>query len=75
MNDLLKEKIFSLLSESFYVTNEEMQKAYEDFLTRIEKLNQSESDYLNFFRVLNLTRIEFYSLGSLSFYEQGEKCA
>ncbi len=74
MNDLLKEKIFSLLSESFYVTNEEMQKAYEDFLTRIEKLNQSESDYLNFFRVLNLTRIEFYSLGSLSFYEQGEKC-
>ncbi len=75
MNDLLKERIFRLLSESVHITKEEIQLAYEDFVVQVDKLNQTESDYSIIFRVLNLTRIEFNSLGLFSFYEEGGKCA
>lgn len=70
----LELELFSLLSEPSQVTNEEMQSAYEDFVTQIVILNQSESDYSKLFRILNLSRIEFDSLGSSSLYGQGKKC-
>lgn len=75
MNVLLKERLISLLSEPTQVTNEEMKKAYEDFVNQVSALNQSESDYSKCFRILNFTRIEFDSLGSSSLCGQGEKCS
>lgn len=75
MNNLIRERIFSLLSESSHeVTNEEMQTAYESFVKEIYTL-QSRMDYEQSFRTLNLTRIEFISLQTTSKYEQGKKCA
>ncbi|EGK00205.1 hypothetical protein [Dysgonomonas gadei] len=74
MNDLKQLRLFTLLCESsLKVEKQEMKCAYDSFLAEIEKLNQSESDYSKIFRILNLTRIEFDSLGSSSFYGQGGK--
>lgn len=76
MNDFLQTSLFGLLTEfSQIVTNQEMQQAYEIFIKEIKSLNQTEADYSNSYRILNLTRIEFVSLQSLFQYEQGEKCA
>lgn len=75
MNDLLKMKIFGLLSEtSKEVTNTEMQDAYGEFIKQIEKISNSE-DYSYIFRMLNLTHIEIAPLKELYQYGQGEKCA
>lgn len=70
----LELELFRLLSEPSQVTNEEMQNAYEDFVTQVLILSQSECDYSKNFRILNLSRIEFDSLGSLPLYGQGKKC-
>ncbi len=67
-------KLFSLLSEPSQVTNEEMQNAYEEFLSQLTTFNQSEMNLTEAFRKLNFTRIEFGALGALPFYGQGEKC-
>lgn len=76
MNDFLQTSLFGLLTEfSQIATNQEMQQAYEIFIKEIKSLNQTEADYSNSYRILNLTRIEFVSLQSLFQYEQGEKCA
>ncbi len=74
MNDLSKTKLFSLLSEPSQVTNEEMQNAYEEFLSQLTTFNQSEMNLTEAFRKLNLSRIEFGAMGALPFYGQGEKC-
>jgi len=74
MNELLKTKLFSLLSESSQVTNEEMQSAYECFMKRVETVNQSETDYSKIFRMLNITRIELVGIESLHRHEQEKKC-
>lgn len=74
MNDLLKERLFTLLSEPLQVTNEEMQNAYGCFMEQVKAVSQSENDYSEIFRILNLTRIEFDSLGSSPLYGQGKKC-
>ncbi|MCC8145937.1 MAG: hypothetical protein LIO93_05750 [Bacteroidales bacterium] len=75
MNELLKTKLFSLLSESSQVTNKEMQNAYDDFVEQVKTLNQSETDHLEVFRALSTTRIEIIFLDSYHQYGQGEKCA
>lgn len=76
MDDFKALKLFALLCESSQeISSGEMESAYEDFLVHVEIFNQSEQDLSTAFRILNLTRIEFDSLGSLPFYEQGEKCA
>jgi len=75
MNDLLKTRLFRLLSEtSNEVINEEMQTAYGCFREQVKTVSQSELNYSEVFRTLNLTRIEFDSLGSSPLYGQGEKC-
>lgn len=74
MNDFSQTRLFDLLTESSQaVTNQEMQQAYESFVTEMESLNQTETDYSNIYRTLNITRIEFVSLQSLFQYEQGKK--
>lgn len=76
MNDLLRERLFSLLSESLQkVTNEEMQSAYECFMKGVETVSQSEKSYFEIYRMLNITRIELVGIESLHRYGQGEKCA
>ncbi|WP_370567547.1 hypothetical protein [Dysgonomonas sp. Marseille-P4677] len=74
MNDLLKMKFFSLLSESSQVTTDEMKSTYENFVNKVENLNQSDRDYTTIYRTLCLTRIELASLSKQFGYEQGEKC-
>ncbi len=75
MNDFTRTKFFILLTEnSQEVADEEMENEYAGFLKEIKILNQSEIDYSNVYRELNLTRIEFVFLQSYIQYEQGEKC-
>lgn len=75
MNELLKTKLLSLLSEpSQQVTNEEMQSAYGNFTEQIGFVSQSELDYSRIFRMLNITRVELVSIKTLNRYGQGEKC-
>lgn len=76
MDDLLQSELFKKLSDSSQeVSNDEMQHAYENFITKVVALNQSESDYQTVFRSLNLTRVELIFSQSLLEYEQGKKCA
>lgn len=75
INDLLKERIFGLLSEtSQEVTNQEMQNAYDEFLEHIKGVSNG-TDYSVIHRTLNATRIEIASLETAPLYGQGEKCA
>ena len=74
MNVLLKTRLFSIMSESSQVTNEEIQNAYGSFMEQVEIVSQSEKDNLKIFQMLNITRIELIFLESLNRYEQGEKC-
>lgn len=75
MNDLLKTRLFSLLSEiSHEVINEEMQTAYGCFREQVKTVSQSEQNYSEVFRMLNITRIELVFLQSLYRYEEGKKC-
>ncbi len=75
MNELLKGRFFSLLSESSQeVTNEEMQNAYGCFMKGVETVSQSAKGYSEIYRMLNITRIELVGIESLHRYEQGGKC-
>lgn len=75
MNDLMKTRIFGLLSEtSQEVTNEEMQNAYGEFLEHIENVSNG-TDYSVIYRTLAATRIEIASLETSPLYRQGKKCA
>lgn len=74
MNELLREGLISLLSESSQVANEEMQNAYECFMEQLKTVSQSENNS-EVFRMLNITRIELVSVRTLHRYEQGKKCA
>lgn len=74
MKELLKLRLFSLLSETSPVTNEEIKNAYGCFMEQVENVSQSERNYSEIFRMLNVTRIEFAFLKSLYRYGQGEKC-
>lgn len=75
MNDLLKKRMFGLLSEtSQEVTNKEMQNANDEFLEHIKNVSNG-TDYFVIHRTLNATRIEIASLETTPLYGQGEKCA
>lgn len=75
MNDLLKTSLFSLLSENSQKdTTNEMKNAYENFVRKVETLNQPDGDYTTIYRLLNITRIELVSLSKHYKYEQGKKC-
>ncbi|MFT3739577.1 MAG: hypothetical protein QM786_12525 [Breznakibacter sp.] len=73
MNELLRERLFRLLSEPSQVTNEEMQNAYGCFMERLRTVSQSEQNYSETFRMLNITRIELVGIESLYRHGQGEK--
>lgn len=76
MDKILKLKLFRLLSESsLKVTNEEMQNAYGCFMEQVRAISQSEQNYSETFRILNITRIELVFIESLYQYGQGEKYA
>lgn len=75
MNELFRERLFSLLSEPSQVTNEEMQHAYEKFIANVDTISDVGNDLTNIIRKLTITRIELVSLLKLIQYEQGKKCA
>ena len=75
MNDLLKMRFFSQLTESSQeVTNNEMQNSYDELIEQVGTMSNG-SDYSNTYRILAVTRIELASLGASPLYGQGEKCA
>lgn len=74
MNELVKRKLFSLLTDTSQVTKHEMENAYGCFVKQVETLGQSENDYSEIFRMLNNTRIELVFIESLYRYEQEKKC-
>lgn len=74
MDELLRGRLFRLLSEPTQVTNEEMQSAYECFMEKVKAVSQSEKDYSKIYRTLNITCIELVYIESLYQYGQGEKC-
>ena len=73
MNELSRERLIRLLSESTQVTNEEIQNAYGCFMKRVKTVSQSEKDYSEIYRTLKITRIELVSIELLYRYEQGKK--
>lgn len=75
MNELLREKLISLLSDSSQAGNEEMQNAYGCFMKQVKSISQSEQNYSEIHRILNITRVELVFIESLSRHEQGKKCA
>jgi hypothetical protein len=73
MNDLLKTRLFGLLSESSQeVTNEKMSNAYGEFMEKVKAVGSS-NDNATALRTLNITRIELAALEPFHRYEQGEK--
>jgi len=75
MNELLRERLFSLLTEPPQTTNEELHTAYGCFMEQVKAISQSEQNYTNVFRMLNITRVELVFIESLHRYGQGEKCS
>lgn len=74
MNELLKTKLFGLLAEiSQEVTNEEMQKAYGEFVEQIRTISNG-NDYSTTYRILAATCIEIALLETTPLYGQGKKC-
>ena len=75
MNELVREKLFSLLADaSQQITNDEMRNAYGCFMEQLRIVSQSELNYSEVFRMLNTTRVELAFLKSLYRYGQGKKC-
>ena len=72
MGNLISE-LFELLNNDSKVTNDKLDKSYEEFIEKVKQFYQSENDYLTIIRILNLTCIEFIALQILSQYEQGVK--
>lgn len=75
MNELLKTRMFSLLSEPSPVTNEQMKNVYEHFMEQVRTtVGQPEADFSEVFRKLSNTRVELVFIEMLYRYGQGEKC-
>ena len=74
MNDLMKMRIFGLLSgTSQQVSNEEMQEAYGEFIEQIKTVSNG-NDYSTTYRILVATRIEIASR-NITTLRAGGKCA
>ena len=72
MNDLMKMRIFGLLSgTSQQVSNEEMQEVYDEFIEQIRTVSYG-NDYSTTYRILVVTRIEIASLETSPLHGQGE---
>ncbi len=74
MNEHWNLKLLGLLSDASPATDEDMQRAYEDFTAQITAIGVSESGYADIFRALNHIRIEFDSLRVSLRYGQEKKC-
>jgi len=74
MDKIINTKLFSLLTETSPVSNEEIENAYGCFTEHMKTVSQSEINYSKRFRMLNMTRIELVFIESLYQYEQGKKC-
>lgn len=75
MNELLRERLISLLSDASQVANGKMQTAYGDFMKQVKAtVSQSEQNYPETFRILSKTCIELVFVELLHRYEQGGKC-
>lgn len=75
MKVLLNMRMFGLFSEtSQEVTNNEMQKAYGEFVEQIRTISNG-NDYSTTYRTLAATRIEIALLETIPLYGQGKKCA
>lgn len=74
MHKIIKLKLFSLLSDSSPVTNQEMENAYGCFTEHMRTIGKSENDYSEVFRKLNIARVELVLLQSSYQHEEGEKC-
>lgn len=75
MNDLMKMRIFGLLSgTSQQVSNKEMQEVYDESIEQIRTVSYG-NDYSTTYRILVATRIEIASLETILLYGQGGKCA
>ena len=74
MNEIIKSELFSLLSDASPVTNEEIENAYGGFMAHIKAIGQSENNYSEVFRMLNITRVELTLLQSFYRHEEEKKC-
>lgn len=74
MKKNIRTKLFSLLSDTSPVTNEEIENAYVRFTENMKAVSQSENDYSELFRTLNITRVELVFLQSFYRHEEGKKC-
>ena len=74
MENIRNLKLFGLLSNASVVTNENLKNAYGCFMEQLRTVSQSEQNYSETFRMLNITRIELVGIESLHWYGQGEKC-
>ena len=74
MEKLLNMKLLSFLSDTSSLAINEIQNGYECFMKYIRAISQSENNYSETYRELNLTRIELVSLQAYLQCEQGEKC-
>lgn len=66
-------ELFSLLSDTSPVTNQEIKNAYGCFVEHMKAVSQSENTYPEIYRMLNNTRIELVFLQTIYRYEQGKK--
>jgi len=74
MDYLLKTKLFSLLSNTSTVTNEEMQCAYEDFALKLLNKLQMETNITTLYYSLGYVRLELAEISEKLFDGKGEKC-
>lgn len=74
MENIRNLKLFRLLTDASVMTNQEIENAYGCFMEHMKTVSQSETDYSEVYRMLNITRIELAFLQSLYRYEEGKKC-
>jgi hypothetical protein len=73
MSKIINTKLFSLLANASPVTNQEIENAYGHFTEHMRTASQSEGNYSEVFRMLNITRVELAFLQSSYRHEEGEK--
>ena len=73
MNNLIKERLFRLLSDASQTDAHEIESAYENFIEKIKNAS-NHKDNMSFYRILHFSRIEFASFEAVYQYGQGEKC-
>lgn len=72
MSKIINMKLFSLLSDTSPVTNQEIENAYGHFTEHMKAVSQSANDCSEVFRMLNNTRVELVLLHSFYRHEEGK---